>query len=305
LANVVDDYLMKISHVIRGEEWLPSAPTHVLLYRFLGWETSMPQFAHLPLLLKPSGDGKLSKRDGEAHGFPVFPLAWTDAVRGLTIPGFKEEGYLPEALLNFLALLGWNPGTEQEMFTLEQLVDAFSLDRIGKAGTRFDIQKAKWFNHHYLQLKDDSFFSETVQKVLSKAGLPFNQEALPLWVGLVKSRSTFLSEFEAELEHVCFPPQDFDPELVAGKWNSESRNAIELFLNSIPEVASWEANSIKAHFFSTLEKAGLKPGKFLLVLRLIMTGKGAGPDLMTLLELLGAKTCSLRLQTGLDRLQIV
>ncbi len=299
LANVVDDYLMNISHVIRGEEWLPSAPTHVLLYRFFGWEDRMPQFAHLPLLLKPTGDGKLSKRDGEAFGFPVFPLQWFDDQRGINIAGYKEEGYLPEALLNFLALLGWNPGTEQEMFSLEELVEAFSIDRIGKAGTRFDIQKAKWFNHHYLQLRPDSYFMESVRPIVVEAGLNSTDENLSKWIHLVKDRSTFLKDVVTEIQAVVTPPDLYDETIVASKWNEDARKGLSHFAQSLQNLADWDAASIK-HFFNTeMEGLGIKPGKVLQLLRVVLTGTGAGPDLMTIIELLGKEEAAGRINKAL------
>jgi len=259
LANVVDDYLMKISHVIRGEEWLPSAPTHVLLYRFLGWENDMPQFAHLPLLLKPSGDGKLSKRDGEAHGFPVFPLEWFDVQKDRMIPGFREEGYLPEALLNFLALLGWNPGTEQEMFSIEELIEAFSLDRIGKAGTRFDIQKARWFNHHYLQQKPDSFFMESIQPLISHFATGNSDDSLEKWVKLVKERSTFLSDVVSEIKAIIESPASYDETVVSSKWSEDARKGLSYFAGNLYALQDWRADEIKIFFNSSLESIGIKP----------------------------------------------
>jgi glutamyl-tRNA synthetase len=299
LANVVDDYLMNISHVIRGEEWLPSAPTHVLLYRFFGWEDRMPQFAHLPLLLKPTGDGKLSKRDGEAHGFPVFPLQWFDDQRGINITGYKEEGYLPEALLNFLALLGWNPGTEQEMFSLEELVQSFSIERIGKAGTRFDIQKARWFNQHYLQLRPDSYFVDSVRPVVEKAGLNASDENLSKWIHLVKERSTFLRDVVSEIQSVVSSPDEYDEAIVSSKWNDDARKGLSHFAQSLLNLSEWDTNSIKLFFTSEMENLGIKPGKVLQMLRVALTGKGAGPDLMTIIELLGKVESSKRIDKAL------
>lgn len=302
LANVVDDYLMGITHVIRGEEWLPSAPTHVLLYRFFGWSDRIPQFAHLPLLLKPVGDGKLSKRDGEAHGFPVFPLQWFDAEKGRTIQGFKEEGYLPEALINFLALLGWNPGTEQEIFSLEGLVEAFSMERIGKAGTRFDIQKAKWFNHHYLQQKESSYFESPVRNIVEPLLGPCTELKLEKWVNLVKERSTFLSDMLSEIMAIAEEPSGYDDSVVASKWNEEAKRGLTFFDSQIQSLEIWEAAPIKEFFTQTIESQGIKPGKVLQPLRLVMTGKGNGPDLMTILELLGKEVVSARIRKAIQTL---
>lgn len=301
LANVVDDHLMEITHVIRGEEWLPSAPTHVLLYQFFGWEDTMPQFAHLPLLLKPVGDGKLSKRDGEAHGFPVFPLAWHDVEKGRTISGFREEGYLPEALLNFLALLGWNPGTEQEIFSLDELVEAFSMDRIGKSGTRFDIQKARWFNHHYLQEKPDDFFAEWVKSAVIQSGVKWNDNDLGLWVQLVKSRSTFPQDLSNEILSVAPFPTEYDPTVMAGKWNAEMHKGISVLPESLGAMENWTGENVKHQIHIALESAGFKPGKLMQLIRVAITGKGAGPDLMTLIQLLGKEETLRRLTAFLEQ----
>jgi glutamyl-tRNA synthetase len=302
LANVVDDHLMDISHVIRGEEWLPSAPTHVLLYRAFGWEDSMPQFAHLPLLLKPVGDGKLSKRDGEALGFPVFPLSWTDESRQVEIPGFREKGYLPEALLNFLALLGWNPGTEQELFTLDELVQAFSLERIGKSGTRFDIQKANWFNHHYLQQKPADCFRDELETIIGRS---LSVEELGLWVQLVRERCTFPQEMTSMISQLLSMPADFDPDLIKEKWNPDAASGLTAFLEQMSTIPDWNAASIKEGFSRITEAAGLKPGKLFLPLRIAMTGSTAGPDLMLFIQLLGREGSFRRLAESLKRLRAI
>ena len=296
LANVVDDYLMKISHVIRGEEWLPSAPTHVLLYKSFGWEKDMPLFAHLPLLLKPGGDGKLSKRDGELLGFPVFPLEWLDKENGRSIAGFKEEGYLPEALINFLAFLGWNPGTEREMFTLDELIQEFSIERIGKSGTRFDINKAKWFNQHYLHQKEASFFQESIQKVLEPAGLWKNGGKLSLWVKLVQERSTFESEMTNEIQSIALRVSAYDEQIIASKWSPEAKTGLQAFAAALKNLQEISLEDAKILFNQTMESLGIKPGKVLQILRVAITGKGAGPDLMTIIELLGPKEIAIRIE---------
>jgi glutamyl-tRNA synthetase len=302
LANGVDDHLMDISHVIRGEEWLPSAPSHVLLYRAFGWEETMPQFAHLPLLLKPVGDGKLSKRDGEALGFPVFPLSWVDENRNVEIPGFREKGYLPEALLNFLALLGWNPGTEQEIFTLDELVQAFSLDRIGKSGTRFDIQKANWFNHHYLQQKPVDWFKAELTTVI---GNDLSEEELELWVRLVRERCSFPQEMSRMISDLLEMPSVFDTELIKEKWNSDANSGLNCFLDQINTISDWNAAAIKDGFTRIIEAAGLKPGKLFLPLRIAMTGGTAGPDLMLFIQLLGREGCARRLAESLRQISLI
>jgi glutamyl-tRNA synthetase len=259
----------------------------------------MPQFAHLPLLLKPSGDGKLSKRDGLLMGFPVFPLAWTDTESGHVIPGFKEDGYLPEALINFLAFLGWNPGTEKEIYSIDELIEDFSIDRIGKAGTRFDINKAKWYNHHYLQLKHSSYFKEAVEKVLHPFTFEISDATLKLWVELVKSRSTFEYEMMDEIALVANPPQVYDEQVATTKWSSDAENGLVAFSEFLKTVNYVSADDAKLNFNLTMEGIGIKPGKVLQILRLVLTGKGAGPDLMTIIELLGPERCIERINSGI------
>ena len=222
LANVVDDYLMEISHVIRGEEWLPSAPLHVLLYRYLGWEIEMPLFAHLPLLLKPDGNGKLSKRDGDRMGFPVFPLQWTDPVTKEISSGYRESGYQPDAFINMLAFLGWNPGTEQEIFSMEELIEAFSLERVGKSGSKFDPEKAKWFNHQYLQKMTDTELAEIITPSLTTKLLQLDKSLLLTIIGLVKNRMTFVHEFWEQASFFFFPPENYDEKSVKDKWKPDS-----------------------------------------------------------------------------------
>jgi glutamyl-tRNA synthetase len=222
LANIVDDHLMKITHVIRGEEWLPSAPLHVLLYRYFGWEDTMPQFAHLPLLLKPDGNGKLSKRDGDKLGFPVFPLDWTDPFSGEKSSGFREQGYLPDAFLNFLAFLGWNPGDERELFTLEELVEAFTVERIGKSGTKFDIAKAKWYNEQYLKTKPTSELAAFLIADAKKEGVDVPSDKIDSIVTLVKDRVTFPAELWKESRFIIVAPGSFDEEIASKKWNTDA-----------------------------------------------------------------------------------
>ena len=296
LANVVDDYLMQISHVIRGEEWLPSAPTHVLLYKYFGWESAMPEFAHLPLLLKPNGEGKLSKRDGEMMGFPVFPLQWTEEETGKIISGFREEGYLPEALINFLAFLGWNPGTEQELFTMDELVEAFSIERIGKSGSKFDIAKAKWYNQHYLHQRSPESFVPAMQKALILEGFDLDATTVQKLITLVKDRATFEKDMVLESVQVLQVPSSYDEAVVASKWNEDARNGLQLFASVLGEKMELNASDAKDLFNQTMESNGIKPGKVLQMLRVALTGKGAGPDLMTIIEILGTEACRKRIE---------
>jgi glutamyl-tRNA synthetase len=260
----------------------------------------MPQFAHLPLLLKPVGDGKLSKRDGEALGFPVFPLAWKDESRGVDIPGFREQGYLPEALLNFLALLGWNPGTEQEIFSLEELIEAFSLDRIGKSGTRFDIQKANWFNHQYLQEKPVSWFKSEISSLL---GRDLNDDELSLWVQLVRERCSFPQEIWSMIAGLLDMPKEIDHNLLKEKWNADATAGLKVFIASMESIDDWSATGIKSSFSQVVEASGFKSGKLFLPLRIAMTGKAAGPDLMLFMQLFGKADSIKRLQSSLNQIE--
>ena len=302
LANIVDDHLMEITHVIRGEEWLPSAPLHVLLYRYLGWEDTRPQFVHLPLLLKPDGNGKLSKRDADRGGFPIFPLEWTDPTTGEKAMGFKEEGYLPDATANFLALLGWNPGTEQELFSLTELTEAFSFERVQKAGARFDIQKARWYNQQYIKSLPEEALIEAIRALFSTEGRSLSEPQLRLVATLFRDRIYFLHEIMEASAFLFTRPTAFDEELLAKKWNDEAQRAVAAFRQALLESTdSFEAEAIKSLLTSTLESHGIKPGKVMQVLRLVLTGVGAGPDLMLSMELMGKAEVLERLQEALDR----
>jgi len=290
LANVVDDHIMEITHVIRGEEWLPSAPLHILLYQAFGW--TAPQFAHLPLLLKPEGNGKLSKRDADLGGFPVFPMEWTDQQTGAISKGFKQEGYLPEATLNFLAFLGWNPGTEQELFSLAELVDAFSLERINKAGAKFDVNKAKWFNEQYLKLQAPEDLSKQYLGHLSaEQGLEF--------VSLFLDRITFPQELSMLVDAFIEKPSNYDEAVIQSKWNAESEKGLRILAEALPTVAVWQADDIKHGIHESLEAAGIKMGKVMQILRVALSGNGAGPDLMISMQLWGKEQVIDRLNTSL------
>lgn len=302
LANVVDDYLMEISHVIRGEEWLPSAPTHVLLYRFLGWEEKMPQFAHLPLLLKPDGDGKLSKRDGEMMGFPVFPLAWKEEESGKTIRGFREDGYMPEAVINFLAMLGWNPGTHQEIFTKQELIEAFSIERVGKSGTKFDINKAKWFNQQYLHHKSPAELAQFLNKELIEKGYQATQNQMETAVAMVKDRVHFAKEFWDEAAFLFEAPTQWDSQLVATKWNAEVVAVLTQLAQWCKDNEQFTPEAVKAQIHTITDTLGIKLGKVMLGVRLGITGRGAGPDLMEVLSFLGGKQVSVRIETAIANL---
>ena len=222
LANVVDDYLMEISHVIRGEEWLPSAPLHVLLYRYLGWTDVMPEFAHLPLLLKPDGNGKLSKRDGDRLGFPVFPMNWKDAKTAETSSGYREAGYFPEAVVNFLALLGWNSGTEQEIFSMQELIELFSLDRVSKSGAKFDYEKGKWFNHKYLQSKPLEEIADLFQHILIEKDIVEDSEKVKKIVNLVRERANFITDLWEQSSFFFIAPTAYDEKTVKKRWKDDN-----------------------------------------------------------------------------------
>jgi glutamyl-tRNA synthetase len=304
LANIVDDHLMEITHVIRGEEWLPSAPMHVLLYRYLGWEDTMPQFAHLPLLLKPDGNGKLSKRDADLGGFPIFPLEWTDPKTGDKALGFREEGYYPEATTNFLAFLGWNPGTEQELFSMVELVEAFSFERVHKAGAKFDIQKANWFNQQYLKEKDDLTMAAQVQPLFAQKNINISDEQAIQIVHLLKDRVHFVKDIVTESAFLFSAPEIYDQEIVAKKWNEEAERGIGAFASALAGYdGPYAGDTIKQVLSETLESAGIKMGKIMQALRLAVTGVGAGPDLMVTMEILGKDEVVSRLVNAVSKLK--
>ncbi|QJW88203.1 glutamate--tRNA ligase [Spirosoma taeanense] len=305
LANIVDDHLMGITHVIRGEEWLPSAPLHVLLYRYLGWEDTMPQFAHLPLLLKPEGNGKLSKRDADLGGFPIFPLQWTDPVTGQVARGFREDGYLPEATVNFLALLGWNPGTEQELFTMDELVATFDIAQVHKAGARFDIQKAQWFNHQYIRLRPDAELAPTVQQQAEAAGFTCPIDKAEKIVALLKGRVNFAREIFDEAGTIFHAPATYDEAVMAAKWNDDAVRAVTAFHDALQGYeGEFVADSIKHALSDAMQQAGIKQGKIMQAMRLALTGSGAGPDLMLTMEIIGKAETIQRLETALATLRV-
>jgi glutamyl-tRNA synthetase len=308
LANIVDDHLMGISHVIRGEEWLPSAPLHVLLYRYLGWEKTMPQFAHLPLLLKPDGTGKLSKRDGDRLGFPVFALEWrgTDAETGepTLSRGYREDGYLPEALVNFLAFLGWNPGTAQEIFSMQELIEAFSMERVSKSPAKFDQAKVKWFNEHYLRAKSDAELAPYLLSAVAAHGIDCDQAKAEQIVAVMKERVSFPQDFWQEAKYFFEAPAEYDQAVVSKKWNPQVAAALAVYAEALPDNSEPSSNAevLKALFNQTMEDQGLKPGQVLQALRVAATGAAAGPDLFETLAILGTGEVAQRLRTAIERL---
>jgi glutamyl-tRNA synthetase len=308
LANVVDDYLMQTSHVIRGEEWLPSAPTHVLLYKYLGWEAQMPQWVHLPLILKPDlkdekgqviekKHGKLSKRDAIDMGFPIFPLDWQE------VKGYKESGYLPEALINFLALLGWNPGNEQEIFSLEELIQGFSIEKIHKAGAKFEIEKAKWFNQHYLRAKTEAELLPAL-----KADLEANHLLKPDWdeakllkiCTLMKERATFPQDLWQEAMYLFQAPTTMDEKAKEKNWNETSIAFVKSLAEELENFGGeWSFDNIKHILHELVEKQGLKFGKVMPAVRLALSGLGGGPDLAGIMEIIGKTETLARLNKAI------
>ena len=296
---------MKISHVIRGEEWLPSTALHVLLYRASGWE--MPQFVHLPLLLNPTGKGKLSKRHGaqpkgDAKGaqapFPVFPLEYQTPDGQDTYLGFREEGYLPEAFINFLAFLGWNPGTEQEVYSLEELAKAFSLDRINNSGARFDIEKAKWYNQQYLIATPDAELAELVQEQFTKNGHEISLEKATAIAGLLKERVHLLPEFYTQGTYFVEPVTEYEEKTIRKKWKAERRPAFEDLANRLEKLENWEAAAIKAETVAFMEAHELGFGAVLPILRVAVSGSVQGPDAFGILEVVGRGETVRRLRVG-------
>tara|TARA_B100000508_G_C11455892_1_gene276713 strand:+ start:466 stop:1950 length:1485 start_codon:yes stop_codon:yes gene_type:complete len=304
LANIVDDYAMNITHVIRGEEWLPSAPLHVYLYEAFGWQDQRPDFAHLPLLLKPDGNGKLSKRDGDRLGFPVFPLQWQDPSSDEISSGYREKGYFPEAFINILALLGWNPGTNQEIFSLEELVQAFSIERVGKAGAKYDPEKALWFNQQYLRSKDNfELADQLLHNELHKTLLgEKDREFVSGVCALMKERATFLYEIPLEGSYLFQRPTDYDEKTHRKKWKEGSASIMQEWLEVLKEVESFTAVEIEDSFKAFLEAKSLGIGRVLPLFRLIVTGKGMGPSMFAIAALLGKKECIERMEIGLKRL---
>lgn len=288
LANVVDDYLMKITHVIRGEEWLPSAPLHVMLYRYLGWEDVMPQFAHLPLILKPEGNGKLSKRDGDRLGFPVFPLNWTDPVTKEPSSGYREAGYFPEAVVNLLAFLGWHPSDNRELFDLEELCKEFSLERVNKSGAKFDVQKAYWFNQQYLRSKTDAELARALLPFLERQGVKADTAYLEKVSGLMKEKVSFINQIYTEGKYFFEKASGWDKELVKKKFKDYTVGVLADLKTGLASLSDFNKESIEACFHDVVEnKHGKKPGEMMLAFRLSVSGVAGGPPIFDMVALLG------------------
>ena len=300
-ANVVDDHIMKITHVIRGDEWLTSTPLHVLLYRFFGWEDTMPQFAHLPLILKPKGNGKLSKRDGDKFGFPVYPLAWKHPFKKESSLGFKEIGFLPEAFVNMLVFFGWNPGTEQEVFSMDELIETFSLERISKAGARFNWEKAKWFNQQYILQKTDEELAALV--------LPFAPDELKDKIdinrlskacAMMKERMTLLPDFWENAAYLFALPESYDAKVVRKKWKSENKHHFETLQNRLAQLDDFGAENVEKTIKEFINESGLGFGNALQVFRVMMAGTTAGPSIFDITSFLGKAEVNHRINKAFE-----
>ncbi len=298
LANIVDDHLMEITHVIRGEEWLPSAPLHVFLYRCFGWEDTMPEFAHLPLLLKPDGNGKLSKRDGDRLGFPVFPLNWVDPVTAEPSSGYREKGYFPEAFMNMLALLGWHSSGNQELFTLDELVNEFSLERVSKSGAKFDPEKTKWFNQQYLRKYSDSELAALALPIAKEKGINTTVDFLEKVVHLTKERANFVADL-LEADYLFAAPTAYDEQTVQKKWKPESAPILSEWAGKLNNLSPFDAASVEVAFKAFLEEKQLGMGAVLPLFRLLTTGQGMGPSMFHIAELLGKEEVVKRIEKGI------
>lgn len=303
LANIVDDHLMEISHVIRGEEWLPSAPLHVLLYRAFGWEDTMPRFAHLPLLLKPDGKGKLSKRDGDRLGFPVFPLEWHDPKTGEVSNGFREQGYFPEAVINFLALLGWNPGTEQEMFTLDELVEQFDITKCSKAGARFDYQKGIWFNHEYILRKSNEEISKQFAPIVAGNGIDESMERITKVVSMMKDRVSFVKELWPLCSFFFIPPTEYDEKTVRKRWKENSAQVMGELAEVLEGIDDFSLENQEHIVMAWVESKGYKLGDVMNAFRLTLVGEGKGPGMFDISAFLGKEETLRRLRRAIEVLK--
>lgn len=303
LANIVDDHLMKISHVIRGEEWLPSAPLHVLLYEAFGWSDTMPRFVHLPLLLKPDGKGKLSKRDGDRLGFPVFPLEWHDPKTGEVSSGYRESGYFPEAVVNFLALLGWNPGTEQEIFSLEELVQAFDITKCSKSGAKFDYQKGIWFNHEYILRKNNEEIADLFAPIVANNGVDESLERIRTVVGLMKDRVSFVKELWPLCSFFFIAPLEYDEKTVKKRWKEYSAQQMTELADLLETIDDFSIEGQEPVVMKWVEDKGYKLGDIMNAFRLALVGIGKGPGMFDISAFLGKAETIKRLRRAIEVLQ--
>ncbi|MCC6818388.1 MAG: glutamate--tRNA ligase [Bacteroidia bacterium] len=300
LANVVDDYKMKITHVIRGEEWLPSAPLHVMLYKYLGWEEHMPSFAHLPLILKPDGNGKLSKRDGDRLGFPVFALEWKDPATGEISSGYREKGYEPEAVINMLALLGWHTSDNREIFNMDELIALFSIEKISKNGAKFDPEKAKGFNHQHLMLKDNRELAQDIMPQIQALGFDSSMEYLTEIVGLVKEKVTFKNEIPERCAYFFKAPTEYDAQVIAKKWNAQVAGFLNEFADKLSEMSSNSVIEVETFFKSEAQAQNINPGSLMQPLRVCLSGEAGGPPLFEMLVLIGVEESAKRIKQAVN-----
>lgn len=303
LANIVDDHLMEITHVIRGEEWLPSAPLHVLLYRAFGWEDTMPRFAHLPLLLKPEGKGKLSKRDGDRLGFPVFPLEWHDPKTGEVSSGYRENGYFPEAVVNFLALLGWNPGTEQELFSLDELVNVFDISRCSKAGAKFDFQKGIWFNHEYILRKSDDEIATLFAPIVANNGVNESIERITEVVHMMKDRVNFVNELWPLCSFFFVQPSEYDEKTVKKRWKEYSAQQMTELAEVLEGIEDFSVECQESVVMKWVEEKEYKLGDVMNAFRLTLVGIGKGPGMFDISAFLGKEETLMRLRKAIEVLK--
>ena len=303
LAVVVDDYRMKITHAFRGEEWLPSAPVHMKLWEYLGWKNDMPQWAHLPLILKPDGHGKLSKRDGDRLGFPVFAMDWNDPKSGERTQGFRELGFLPEAFLNMLALLGWHSGTEQELFSREELIHHFSMERVHKGGARFDFEKARWFNHEWIKRIPEDKLLILLQDVFQKEGLVVAEEKLKRSMVLVKDRCTLLTDFIPQSMYLFRRPVQYDLDAIQLKWNSEKETFFTEWISGFHAVSDWNASMLEQNFKDLATQKGIKAGELQLPLRIMLVGAKHGIAVFQIAEMIGQSETTERIEETLQLLK--
>jgi glutamyl-tRNA synthetase len=304
LANIVDDHLMEITHVIRGEEWLPSAPLHVMLYKAFGWEATMPRFAHLPLLLKPEGNGKLSKRDGDRLGFPVFPLEWHDPKSGEVSSGYREQGYLPQAVVNMLALMGWNPGTEQEIMSMDELIKLFNVEHISKNGAKFNLDKAKWFQHEYFQMLSDEQVAAYLQQELDARGITAAHDYVVRVASMMKERITFPKELWDTCCYFFEAPTEYNEKDVAKRWTPDMHIHMAKVIEILNTV-SFEHDAIhKALLDDYIAANGLNTGKVMNSLRIAVVGRTVGPDMITLILTIGKDETIRRVERAVEKLRI-
>ena len=303
LANIVDDHLMEITHVIRGEEWLPSAPLHVLLYRAFGWEDTMPTFAHLPLLLKPEGKGKLSKRDGDRLGFPVFPLEWHDPKTGDISSGYRESGYFPEAVVNFLALLGWNPGTEQELFSLDELVEQFDIHKCSKSGAKFDYQKGMWFNHEYILRKSNEEIARLFAPIVANNGVDESMERITKVVSMMKDRVSFVKELWPLCSFFFIAPLEYDEKTVKKRWKADSAKVMTELAEVLEGIDDFSVEDQEPIVMKWVEEKGYKLGDVMNAFRLALVGIGKGPGMFDISAFLGKEETLARLRKAVEVLK--